>query len=367
MLKTLKQSLLQAAQQTRFMSLVGNSRWRKNRLLILGYHGVSIEDEHEWNPALYLSQELFSERLMALRSCNVLSLADGLRRLASGTLPERSVVITFDDGNYDFLARAYPVLRDFKYPATVYQTTYYSAYNRPVFKGICSYILWKGRGKREIDVRDFTGVEGEWDLSEGTSRLKLATQIFEFSKHVPPEKKDELAQRLAGLLDVDFQWILDKRMINLMKPDEIAQLHKSGVDIQLHTHRHRNPRDRHLFMREIEDNRNFLRCSGQAAAQHFCYPNGDYDLTFVPWLRESGIESAVTCDVGFATRSEERFLLPRLVDTSYLSAIEFEGWLCGISKFLPRRRTPIGASSTSGSPRRLSRLDHGIRSSGPLV
>src|SRR5271165_47127 len=193
------------------MSRVGTSRWRTDRLLILGYHGISIEDEDKWNPTLYLSQELFSNRLMALRSCSVLSLEEGLSRLANGTLPERAVAITFDDGTYDFLTRAYPVLKDFRYPATVYQTTYYSAYNRPVFKGICSYILWKGRGNRRIELREFTGVKGERDLSRTASRLTIAAQIFEFSRQMSAEEKDELAQRLADRLDVDFQSILNKR------------------------------------------------------------------------------------------------------------------------------------------------------------
>jgi peptidoglycan/xylan/chitin deacetylase (PgdA/CDA1 family) len=341
MLKTVKQSLLRVAKRTRLTSVVGTSRWRKNRLLILGYHGISIEDEHQWNPALYLSQELFLERLTALRSCAVLGLEEGLKGLASGTLPEKAVAITFDDGTYDFLSRAYPVLKEFRYPATIYQTTYYSGYNRPVFKGICAYLLWKGRGRRRISGREFTGAEGEWDLGDPASRLRIATQLFEYSRQMSAVEKDELAQRLAARLDVNFQTILDKRLVHLLRPDEIAQLQKSGVDIQLHTHRHRNPRDRHQFFREITDNQDFLRRTGQLSAKHFCYPNGDYDLRFVPWLRECGVESAVTCDVGLATPRGERLLLPRLVDTSYLSPIEFEGWLCGVSEFLPRRRTSM--------------------------
>jgi hypothetical protein len=31
-------------------------------------------------------------------------------------------------------------------------------------------------------------------------------------------------------------------------------------------------------------------------------------------------------------------MLPRLIDTTYVSDIEFESWLTGASAFLPRRR-----------------------------
>lgn len=324
------------------MSLLGSSRWRRDRLLILGYHGISIDDEHQWNPALYMSQELFSERMSALRKCNVLSLEDGLARLASNSLPEKAVAITFDDGTYDFLARGYPILREFRYPVTVYQTTYYSGYNRPVFNGVCSYLLWKARCRRRVEIRDFAGVTGEWDLASGSSRAKITLRMLEVSREMSAEDKDEFLQKLAQHLDVDFQLILNKRLIRVMRPEEITLLCRSGVNMQLHTHRHRSPRSREPFLREILDNRNFLCPLGPSSMRHFCYPNGDYDVRSVPWLRECGIESAVTCDVGFATRATERLLLPRLVDTSYLSGIEFEGWLSGISEFLPRRRPRKG-------------------------
>jgi hypothetical protein len=65
-LKTLKRAFLQAAKGAGLFQLVGSGRWRRNRLLILCYHGVSIDDEHEWNPALYISQADFVRRLTML-------------------------------------------------------------------------------------------------------------------------------------------------------------------------------------------------------------------------------------------------------------------------------------------------------------
>jgi len=61
-------------------------------------------------------------------------------------------------------------------------------------------------------------------------------------------------------------------------------------------------------------------------ASHFCYPSGVYDLRFLPWLQEAGIVSATTCELGLATSSSNPQLLPRLVDVTGLSSIEFEGW-----------------------------------------
>lgn len=88
-------------------------------------------------------------RLQILRDsrCEVLPLAEALRLLYAGALPPRSVAITVDDGKYDFYAEGLPLFRKFRYPVTVYLSTYYSELNRPVFDSALSYILWKARGQ----------------------------------------------------------------------------------------------------------------------------------------------------------------------------------------------------------------------------
>ena len=146
-LRTAKIALLSMLRAGGVFELVANSQWRHQRLLILCYHGTSLQDEHVWRPLLYIHPEKLEQRLASLKKGNfsVLPLGEGLQRLQSGTLPPRSVVITFDDGTYDFYRQAYPLLKTYGFPATVYQTTYYSSLQLPVFNLICSYMLWKQR------------------------------------------------------------------------------------------------------------------------------------------------------------------------------------------------------------------------------
>jgi hypothetical protein len=97
------------------------------------------------------------------------------------------------------------------------------------------------------------------------------------------------------------------------------------------------PLDRALFLREIDDNRaGILKMTGKTAA-HFCYPSGVHDPAFLPWLKERGIASATTCEPGLASRGCDPLLLPRLLDVSRLSPLEFEGWVTGVAAVLPRR------------------------------
>src|SRR5437868_5337549 len=102
MLKQIKRACLMAGKFCGVFGLASRSSRRKSRLLVIGYHGVSLADEHHWNPALFLSPENFRARMGTLKSwgCHVLDLDEALDLLYRGSLPERAVVLTFDDGTY---------------------------------------------------------------------------------------------------------------------------------------------------------------------------------------------------------------------------------------------------------------------------
>lgn len=344
MLKQFKRAALSSLKTSGLFSVVRNSRWRNQRLLILAYHGISLDDEHEWDPSLYMKAEQFRRRMQLLKnsSCTVLPLAEAVQRLYAGELPDRCVALTFDDGNYDFYKEAHPIIQEFGFPVTVYLTTFYSEYNKPVFDVISSYLLWKGRNT-SFDLKEITGEALRVDLTDEEARRRAVDELRTFARvnKLSAEEKDALAASVAKELKIDYDAICARRLLHILSPEEVASLASDGVDIQLHTHRHRTPMDRALFLREIEDNRQSIQTMTNAAAlTHFCYPSGVYDEAFLPWLEESGVVSATTCETGFASRQSNPLLLPRLLDVTGLSDIEFEGWLTGVSAALPRRREP---------------------------
>ncbi len=341
MLKQFKQFTLKSLKTAGVSTLVRDSRWRRQRLLILAYHGISIDDEHLWNSSQYMPAETLRARFQLLEksNCAVLPLDEAVKRMYANDLPDRAVAITFDDGTSDFYRRAFPVIQEFGLPVTLYLTTFYTHYNRPVFDLMLSYLLWKGRDQ-VLDLRAITGEKSGIDLRDAASqektRAKLAT--FARARKLSAEEKDSLLASLAFQLGVDFGALNDQRIMHNVTPDEVALLAAGGIDVQLHTHRHRTPMDRQLFLNEIKDNRaSILEMTGKNA-EHFCYPSGVHDLAFLPWLQESGVVSATTCETGFASTNSNPLLLPRVLDNPQLSSIEFESWLMGVSAALPRRR-----------------------------
>ncbi|HKQ75642.1 MAG TPA: polysaccharide deacetylase family protein [Blastocatellia bacterium] len=340
MLKKLKQVALGGLKTFGVFRLAQNSKWRQNRLLILAYHGFSLEDEHLWNPDLFMRPDYFRERLELLnkRGCTILPLGEAIRRLYANDLPENCVSLTFDDGNYDFYKVAHPILKEFNIPATIYLTTFYVSYNRPVFDLICSYLLWKGRDTT-LNLRDLTGQDRKLDISGAEGRAAACDCLIRFARQLmfSAEEKDALAARLARQLKIDYDALCAKRILHLLNPEEIRRLAAEGVDIQLHTHHHWSPPNRQKFGMEIEENLTNIHEMTGRWGRHFCYPGGNFNDDTLAWLKEMKISTATTCDPGLASQNSNPMLLPRLVDTTLLSPIEFEGWLTGVSAALPRR------------------------------
>ena len=344
MLKKLKQVTLRSLKSTGVSALVQDSRWRRQRLLILAYHGISMIDEHQWNGSQYISPETLRIRMQQLQRsrCAVLPLGEAVERLYRNDLPDRAVALTFDDGFADFYHRAFPIISDFGFPVTLYLTTFYSYYNRPVFDVMCSYLLWRGRG-RTLMAKEFCGEDLRVKLSTNDANDAVCKKILNFAaqQKLSAEEKDARAAALAAHLGVDYDELLKQRVIHNVRPAEARELSERGVDVQLHTHRHRTPLDHKLFRREIDDNRQLIKEISGKDPIHFCYPSGVYARRFLPWLDEAGIKSATTCEVGFASRASHPLLLPRFLDNNTMAPIEFEAWLTGVSLALPRRPSPV--------------------------
>ena len=339
-IKAAKRAALLTGKRVGLFNAVSRSRWRRQRLLILCYHGIAQSDENLWNPQLYFNAGLFRERLTILRrgGYSVLPLGEALDRLGSGSLPRRSVVITFDDGHSDFMTVAHPILREFGFPCTIYLTTYHVDDNVPIFALVVSYMLWKARG-RSIDLAPWMGVgDGVTSLATEAGRAAAHRSLVRFAEDNELDSRDKqaLAQQLANSLGVDFDDVRRRRILHLLNANEVRRLARDGVDFQLHTHCHRAPKDEAKYREQIRLNRDRICSLTGMEPVHFCYPSGVVHRSFLPWLSAEGVRSAVTCVPGLATPGSPPLLLPRLLDHEGLSAIEFGAWLDGLGEWLPR-------------------------------
>lgn len=97
-------------------------------------------------------------------------------------------------------------------------------------------------------------------------------------------------------------------------PDELQRVRELGVEIENHSHTHRNLTD--LGASEIledlgECNRRLEDLTGRRP-RFFCYPNGRFNPGVRDVVASSGMEAACSGRVGFNARGEDPFLLRRL-------------------------------------------------------
>jgi peptidoglycan/xylan/chitin deacetylase (PgdA/CDA1 family) len=341
MLTLLRRSALQVSRHLGLSRLIGASAWRRQHLLVLCYHGVSLRDEHQWNPLLYMAPGTLDKRFGLLRQqdCTVLPLDEAVGRLYTNDLPDRAVALTFDDGYYDFKHRALPLLSKYGYPATVYLTTKRVDHNRPIVGLMLSYVLWMKR-TATLDARDVPGLgDAALPLATAAQRETICARLdAEFHRQrLSPGQKDDAVREIAGRLGVDYDALAGERLLTLMNPGEVTALAARGVDFQLHTHRHRTPEDPDLFATEIRLNGERIQAMTGVAPTHFCYPSGVYRAPYLAVLRSAGVVSATTCERGIAGPHSNPLLMPRLVDTDVTSEAEFSGWVSGAAAWLPQR------------------------------
>ena len=217
---------------------------------------------------------------------------------------------------------------------TLYVSTYHVFDHRPVFDVAFRYLSWKAGRSGKVELRDPLDDQGR-PLRTAAEREQAAARVCEtvWREHWSAEKKHDWLGAFAQRVGLDWEEFLRSRVLALMRPEEIGALDSGIVDVQLHTHQHRVPEQRELFIREIDDNRRALSECGLDPTRltHFCYPNSVHRPAMLPWLAEMGVTSAVTTNPGLACRADHTLLLPRFIDAGTTSEVEFEGPACAAS------------------------------------
>jgi len=257
---------------------------------------------------------------------------DGVR---SGRLPERAVALTLDDGESSIYLQAWPMLREFGFPATLYWTTYYSIRPYAVFDPMLSYLLWKGRGRH----LQLTAPPLNTRLESARDRIGAFRSIYQEAKAAgwKAATKEDFLVSLSDRLGVDYGEIKKKRILHMITPEEAARMCAEGLDLQLHTHRHRVPRAASEPADELQDNVKIIEAVGASHPVHFCYPSGSYTPALEAWLHGNGVVSAATCEPGLVQRRTNPYFLPRMIDQENLGPVEFKGWLSGLFSWMTRR------------------------------
>lgn len=266
--------------------------------LALMYHRVYDSKNNPYK--LCVSPNRFEEQICYLKDhFNIVNkIEDSNEKL--------SIIITFDDGYKDFYSNAYPILKKYNVPATVFVTT--GGINR-------DFSFWWDELYRLImegDLLSQLTVNGEiFDVDCFDSREDLLYSVHKELIKLPHKvRKQQLIDLRKQITNVDETY---SRIMNSTQIHEVA---KEGlVRIGAHTVNHIvcNREDYDTQLQEIKDSKSILETITESGINTFAYPNGGYNETTVNILSKLGFSEAYTTDEGKIGESTDRLMIPRLM------------------------------------------------------
>lgn len=288
---------------------------KKGRLIILTYHRVNDED---FDPLeMNIRIEDFERQMRYLKNnFNIISLEKAVKSLREGIeIPQASIVVTFDDGYEDNYTNAFPILRKYNIPATIFLSVSSIEKRKLLWFDL---IIWaiKTTNKKEVDLRN---------LNLPTYRLetifnkKLAIKkIIEYCKHISKIELNIFIEEILTLLEIDREQLesncpmLDWEEINKMRNENII-FGNHGFDHSILTN---------LTQAELEIE---LRLSNETLAKKlgssstfFSYPNGsieDFNQVVKDMLIGYGYQASLSLINGVNESSFDLYALKRLCIT----------------------------------------------------
>ena len=260
-----------------------------------------------------LSQASFEQQIRLLvKRFKVVDLAEivaWVKRCRVG--PKNCVSITVDDGYKDFYLNAYPVLKKYNLPATVFLTTGFVDEKKWLWPDKNIYIL-KNSKVKSFDFRLGDGVVG-FDIRTAEKRHRSQLTIFQYCTTVTDEEKDRLIASLGDRLEVEVPDEPTQEYLGLEWP-EIVEMRKNNIRFGSHTVLHPilskvSPERLHD---EIVNSKETIERRLGDEVSLFCYPNGNYSDLIIKVLREARYTGAVTADYGFNRRQTDPFKLKRI-------------------------------------------------------
>lgn len=280
----------------------------RDKALILTYHRFSDNGRGQTTSA-----RAFAEQLDYLRThYRIVPLSTLAEYFSRGEdLPGPVASIAIDDGYRDAYEIAFPILREYDAPATLFVVTEFVDGKIWLWTDKLRFVATRaGADNLNVTIGDRTH---RLTLGGYSSRLEAATQINSALKQLPDDLKDEVIAQIAASLRV---------LLPEVPPDQYGpitweqarEMDAAGVHIGSHT-------ATHPILTRVNDDRLRLELCGSRRRLEevlnrkvdlFCYPNGDYDERVAETVGAAGYKCAVTVEAGLNGVNSDPLRLRRI-------------------------------------------------------
>jgi len=287
-----------------------------DRAFVLMYHRVLSpvgQLPHYVQPGMFVTAATFERQLSYLRNKFEITFLDELvAKARKGERIGRHCALTFDDGWGDNYSEAFPLLKKYGVPATIFLTTGFVGTQRTFWpEEIISCLA-------RLDIGSLTGYQAPQSFIRfageigGVKRADLETLFegaIELLKKKSPQDREEILSHLRGAFNGEPP---PRQMLNWEEAREMAQ---SGlVRFGAHTVNHEllDQLPLQMVRDEIYLSRQEIEQRLEQKVTTFAYPNGNHSKAVQQLLVEGGLEAAVTTRKGFVEHGMSFLEIPRI-------------------------------------------------------
>jgi len=305
MVKSLRQFVPIFANSAAFQKMIAlleqTGGERANLLRVLTYHRVDEPQARPWlDPVLISASVADFEAQMKYLSANYqpVSVFDVLAAFEKGDqkiLPKRAVLVTFDDAYYDFEQHAWPVLKQYRIPVTLFVPTAFPDHPERLFWWDRLFHAIHTTVKSEISTPI-----GNLMISTDLERKQTNTRLKNHIKSLPN------AAAIAFVEDVENQLNISPHTNCVLGWDALRKLANEGVTLAPHTQTH--PIMNHIppgaMQNEAVGSLHDLQREIGVTPPVFAYPSGFYNPEVVEALKNAGFKLAFTTERGINNLSQ---------------------------------------------------------------
>lgn len=296
----------------------------RNTPRVLLYHRF-IESEEKGSG---ITKNAFEQQLSILKKeFTVLSFCDYIQAVNSGMSFRKPIaVITVDDGYYDFYEIAYPLLKQYQLPATLFITTKFVDKEMWFWWDKIRYILVHGAAKEcffeyrdkgfNISVVSNDDIEKSWQF------------LADYCMRLPEDEKREFLGQLSVAMHVNLpaSGPLEFKAVGW---DEVAEMHKNGIEIGSHTLTHPilTAIDDNRLEEEVRFSKRVIEDRLHTIVNSFSYPNGkpgDYDKRVMEGAEKAGYTGAAIVDCDNRVTFNNAYIVTRLTVSNRIDNVEWK-------------------------------------------
>ena len=266
-------------------------RRRGSVLRVLTYHRVADpKDSDMLDPSLIsATPAIFEQQMRYLaKHYQVVSIEEALAAVENGTcIPDRAVLITFDDAYSDFAEYAWPILRRYRLPATLFVPTAYPDQPDRCFWGDRLHRAFSHTSQTELSLTTI----GSLPFGTSQERRQSLKRLQSYLKSMPHTEAMALVDDVCSRLDGNR--IVQKSVLSW---EELRRFARERITLGAHTRTHpiMTQLSPEQVREEIVGSQSDLRHEIGHVLPVFCYPSGAHNDTVVNILKQEGFVMAFT-------------------------------------------------------------------------